>query len=116
VNGPPGSNRWTWSTPSQARTLPARAAPPIVLFAAARSRERGFRGGSVRPCRCVRGMNSPTEPDESLSMQSVDGMGDRIVAEAGRIAAATSAWLLLVAEFDRGRATPAMAWPRPRNG
>jgi hypothetical protein len=47
------------------------------------------------------GMNSLIEQDESGSPLSVDDLGDRIVAAAGRIAAATSQWLLLVAEFDR---------------
>src|SRR6478735_9647833 len=36
-------------------------------------------------------------PDESLS---VDELGSRIVGLAGRLAAATCRWLLLVAQFD----------------
>ena len=40
----------------------------------------------------------PDRPDEDLS---TDELGSRIVGMAGRLAAATCRWLLLVAEFDR---------------
>lgn len=43
---------------------------------------------------CVAGISRPSE-------REVDELGSRIVAAAGRLAAATCAWLLLVAEFDR---------------
>ena len=46
---------------------------------------------------CVLGAVDSARPDESLS---VDELGSRIVGLAGRLAAATCRWLLLVAQFD----------------
>src|SRR3954452_8023756 len=44
----------------------------------------------------------PSTPSagESASSQPVEELGDRICASAVRLAAATAAWLLLIAEFD----------------
>jgi hypothetical protein len=49
---------------------------------------------------CVLGVVDSGRPDESLS---VDELGSRIVGLAGRLAAATCRWLLLVAQFDPER-------------
>jgi hypothetical protein len=45
-------------------------------------------------------VKAPISSDDSPQLASIDELGEQIVAAAGRLAAATCRWLLLIAEFD----------------